>query len=103
MSKQSYVYIMTNEWNKVLYTGITNNLLRRVFEHREKLHKGFTERYNVTKLVYFETFEDIEWAIQREKQIKSGPRQKKLELVNAVNPEWQDLYPTISGEKGQHR
>jgi putative endonuclease len=92
---------MTNKLNKVLYTGVANNLLRRVFEHREKLHKGFTERYNATKLVYFETFEDIEWAIQREKQIKSGSRQKKVDLVNAMNPEWQDLYPTISGEKDQ--
>jgi putative endonuclease len=92
---------MTNKRNKVLYTGVSSHLLRRVFEHRETLHKGFTKRYNATKLVYFETFEDIELAIQREKQIKSGSRQKKLDLVNAVNPEWQDLYTTISGEEGQ--
>ena len=79
---------MTSEQDTVLYTGVTNNLIKRVYEHKEKLVKGFTKRYNITKLVYYEVFEDIEAAILREKQIKGGSRQKKIELVNSVNKEW---------------
>jgi putative endonuclease len=90
--KQYYVYIMTNKHNKVLYTGFTNNLARRVFEHREKLIEGFTSRYNINKLVYYETFDNPSDAIAREKQIKGGSRQKKTGLINSVNPEWKDLY-----------
>ena len=86
-----YVYILTNQNNTVLYTGVTNNLERRVYEHKNKLLKGFTNRYNVDKLVYFETTESIESAIEREKQIKAGSRRKKLELIERNNPTWKDL------------
>jgi len=88
MNRPYYIYIMTSEQDTVLYTGVTNNLIKRVYEHKEKLVKGFTKRYNITKLVYYEVFEDIEAAILREKQIKGGSRQKKIELVNSVNKEW---------------
>ena len=83
---------MTNKRNAVLYTGLTNDLRRRVYEHREKLVDGFTEKYNVTKLVYYEIFQDLENAIMREKQIKAGSRQKKIDLINQMNKEWRDLY-----------
>jgi len=86
---------MTNKYNKVLYTGVTNNLLRRVYEHREKLIEGFTSRYNVTKLVYFENHVDPLSAIQREKQIKGGSRKKKIQLIERKNPNWHDLYPDL--------
>jgi putative endonuclease len=92
MGKQYYVYMMTNKTNSVLYTGVTNDLKRRVYEHKEKLIEGFTKRYNVVKLVYYETFNDIESAIMREKRIKGGSRQRKVQLVNSMNSEWHDLY-----------
>ena len=95
MQKQYYVYIMTNKSNNVLYTGVTNDLVRRVYEHRMKLTPGFTSRYNVTKLVYFEECIDPSSAIAREKQIKAGSRQKKIDLVNGMNPTWSDLYDGI--------
>ena len=95
MRRQYYIYIMTNKNNTVLYTGITNDLKRRVYEHKEKLVDGFTKKYNVTKLVYYEVFEDPENAILREKQIKAGSRQKKISLINSVNGEWLDLYEEI--------
>lgn len=95
MEKQYYVYIMTNQRNTVLYTGVTNNLARRVFEHRQKLIDGFTKRYNVDKLAYYEIFDDVNYAIAREKQIKGGSRQKKIDLIEKVNPEWKDLYETL--------
>ena len=95
MSRQYYIYIMTNKTNTVLYTGVTSDLKRRVYEHKEKLVDGFTKRYNITKLVYHEVFEDIENAILREKQIKGGSRQKKNELVNSMNKEWRDLYEEL--------
>ena len=88
---------MTNKYNTDLYTGITNNLIRRVYDHREKLIKGFTKRYNVDKLVYYEVLEDITEAISREKQIKGGSREKKIELIDAFNEEWKDLYEKICG------
>jgi putative endonuclease len=88
---------MTNKFNAVLYTGITNNLIRRVYEHKEKLIKGFTRRYSVDKLVYYEVFEDITEAISREKQIKGGSRQRKVDLIDGFNGEWKDLYEEISG------
>ena len=91
MTRRFYVYIMTNPRNAVLYTGVTNDLARRVQEHRDKLVEGFTKRYNVTKLVYFETFDDPRSAIAREKQLKGGSRRKKLDLVEGVNPDWRDL------------
>ena len=93
--KQYYVYIMTNKNNSVLYTGMTNDLMRRVYEHREKLVEGFTTKYNVGKLVYFEIFRDVESAILREKQIKGGSRAKKLDLINDFNKDWRDLYDAL--------
>jgi len=95
MGDQYYVYILTNKRNTVLYTGVTNDLKRRVYEHREKLVSGFTKKYNVYKLVYYEVTESIEAAIQREKQIKGGSRQKKLDLINGMNPRWRDLYEDL--------
>ena len=92
MSKQYYVYIMTNKRNTVLYTGVTNDLRRRVYEHREKLVDGFTGKYNIIKLVYYEIFQDPENAIIREKHLKAGSRQKKIDLINQMNKEWRDLY-----------
>jgi putative endonuclease len=83
---------MTNSRNTVLYTGITNDLKRRVYEHKSRLTEGFTKKYNLTKLVYYEVCGDVEGAIIREKQIKGGSRQDKLNLVNAANKEWRDLY-----------
>jgi putative endonuclease len=95
MSKQYYVYIMTNKGNTVLYTGVTNNLKRRVYEHREKLIEGFTKKYNIRKLVYYEIYQDIYEALKREKQIKAGSRQKKISLINGINPQWMDLYDDL--------
>jgi len=92
VEKSYYVYIMTNKNNSVLYTGVTNDLKRRVYEHREKLVEGFTRRYNVTKLVCFETCGDIEVAIAREKQIKGWSRRRKVELINSMNEDWRDLW-----------
>jgi putative endonuclease len=93
MAEREYcVYIMTNFHNTVLYTGVTDNLQRRVLEHKSGKGSSFTARYHVTKLVYFETGCDIYAAIFREKQIKAGSRQKKIDLINHVNPEWKDLY-----------
>lgn len=93
--KQYYVYLMTNYNNTVIYIGVTNNIVRRVYEHKSKLIKGFTKKYNINKLVYFELFSDIKEAIAREKQIKAGSRQKKIDLIIKENPEFNDLYPTI--------
>lgn len=89
------VYIATNQLNTVLYTGVTNNLIRRMYEHKEKLVSGFTEKYNINKLVWFESFEDVNEAIKREKQIKGGSRNKKIELIKSINPEFEDLYEKI--------
>ena len=91
MSRQYYVYMMTNKYNTVLYTGITNSLKRRIYEHKEKLVAGFTNKYNITKLVYYEFFDDPENAICREKQIKSGSRQQKSQLITSMNTDWRDL------------
>ena len=89
--KQYYVYILTNKSNHVLYTGITNNLIKRIYEHKNKLADGFTQKYNVNKLVYYEMFEDPENAINREKTIKNLLRIKKLALIKAKNPEFKEL------------
>ena len=95
VSKQYYIYIMTNSRNTLLYVGVTNDLVRRVHEHKEKLASGFAKKYNIVKLVYYEVLDDIENAILREKQIKAGSRQKKLQLINAINGEWRDLYDEL--------
>jgi len=86
-----YVYLITNWNNKVMYVGVTNNLERRIYEHKNKLAKGFTEKYNVNKLVYFEETQDVTAAIAREKEIKKWRREKKNQLVNRMNPNWKDL------------
>ena len=90
--KHYWVYIMTNTNNTVLYTGVTNNLERRVAEHKDKKGSSFTSKYNVTKLVFYEHFDRIYDAISAEKKIKSGSRAKKIEIIEAMNPNWQDLY-----------
>ena len=88
--KQYYVYIMTNK-SRTLYTGVTNNLERRVYEHKQKLIPGFTTKYNISRLVFFEATQDIRAAIEREKQIKGWLRSKKIALIESVNPQWEDL------------
>jgi putative endonuclease len=95
MAKLYFVYLLTNYTNSVIYTGITSNLLPRVQQHREKVNKGFTSRYNVWKLVYYEIFEDAIAAIEREKQIKAGSRARKVALIEAENKAWRDLYPDL--------
>lgn len=86
---------MTNKNNTVLYTGVTSDLRRRVYEHKEKLIPGFTKKYKIVKLVYYEVFEDITYAIVGEKQIKGGSRQKKIDLIHGMNKDWKDLYEVI--------
>jgi len=93
--EQYFVYILTNKRNNVLYVGITNNLIRRVYEHKNKLISGFTSKYNVNKLVYYESFQSIFDAIKREKEIKGWKREKKVALINSFNPEWKDLYEEL--------
>ncbi len=95
VDKSGYVYIMTNKNNTVLYTGVTSDLKKRVWQHKEKLVEGFTKRYNADKLVYYEICPDIVSAIAREKQLKGGSRQKKIDLINSLNPEWRDLYDEV--------
>ncbi|MFA5320224.1 MAG: GIY-YIG nuclease family protein [Candidatus Omnitrophota bacterium] len=90
--KKGFVYILTNVNNNVLYTGVTNDLIKRIFEHRNKTIEGFTRKYNIFKLVYFEVFEDILSAITREKQIKGWVRNKKIALIESFNPGWKDIY-----------
>ena len=91
-----YVYMLTNKFKNVLYTGVTKDLIRRVYEHKEHLDKNsFTARYKTTQLVYFESTRDIRVAIEREKQIKSWNRARKNQLVESMNPSWEDLFPSI--------
>ena len=91
MAKQYYVYIVTNGWNRVLYTGVTNGLEKRVYQHKNKVTEGFTKRYNASDLVFYEACGDIVSAIAREKQIKGWLRKKKIVLIEAMNPGWRDL------------
>ena len=93
--RQSYVYLLTNKYNTVLYTWVTSDLKKRVWQHKEKLIEGFTKKYHVDKLVYYEVFADIREAIAREKQIKGGSRQKKVDLIQGMNPVWRDLYDEL--------
>jgi len=95
MERQYYIYIMTNKRNTVLYTGVTNDLQRRIYEHKEKLVDGFTKKYNINKLVYYEVTQDAESAIMREKQIKGGSREKKNQLISSMNKDWKDLYDEL--------
>ena len=94
--KQGYIYLLSNKTNSVIYVGVTSDLVKRVYEHKQKFVEGFTKKYNVTKLVYFESFSNIEDAIVREKQIKAGPRNKKLDLIKSKNPKFKDLYNEIA-------
>ena len=96
MHTESYVYLLANKHNNVLYTGVTSDLIRRVYEHKNKLVKGFTQKYNVDCLVYYEACENIVVAIEREKQIKGGSRKKKIEMITTQNPKWDDLYQTLA-------
>jgi putative endonuclease len=91
LSKEYYVYFLTNWNNKVLYVGVTNDLKRRVYEHQNGLNQGFTQRYHVNKLVCYEIYEEIEEAILREKRVKGGARKKKNDIVTNFNPGWEDL------------
>ncbi|MEI7742083.1 MAG: GIY-YIG nuclease family protein [bacterium] len=93
--KQFFVYIVTHEKFPVLYIGVTNNLIRRVIEHRERKVEGFTSKYHLTKLIYFEVAGDAYSAITREKQLKGWLRKKKIDLINSVNPEWKDLTDSL--------
>jgi putative endonuclease len=95
INKEYFVYIMTNKNNRVLYTRITDDLDRRVYEHKNKFINGFSKKYNICKLVYFEVFENVSEAIEREKKIKGGSRQKKIDLINEMNNEWKDLYDLL--------
>lgn len=94
-TRGGYVYLLMNKTDTVIYTGVTRDLQKRVYEHKQSLIKGFTSKYNVNKLVYYEVFDDIVGAIIREKQIKSGSREKKIKLIEKVNPEFEDLYQEL--------
>jgi putative endonuclease len=94
-AENHFVYILTNEYHTVLYTGVTNDLKRRVYEHKNGSGSVFTSKYRVHKLVYYEVGSDPGSAITREKQIKAGSRQKKLDLINGFNPGWRDLYDDL--------
>ncbi len=89
--KGAYVYILSNKRNGTLYVGVTSNLVKRIFEHKEKVVSGFSAKYNLDLLVYYEEWWSIEEAIQREKQLKAGNRKKKLSLIESINPDWKDL------------
>ncbi|MBT9395545.1 GIY-YIG nuclease family protein [Hymenobacter sp. NST-14] len=93
--KEYYVYLLTNQNRTVLYVGVTNDLKRRVGEHKAGAHPGFTKKYNVHSLVYFETYPDVNAAIARGKQLKAGSRQKKLDLINSGNKDWNDLFEDL--------
>ena len=95
MQKQSYVYILFNKRNGTLYTGVTSDLVKRVWQHKMKLTGGFTAKYSVDKLGYYEIFDDMYQAINREKQIKGGNRKSKINLIQNFNPQWIDLYESI--------
>jgi putative endonuclease len=94
-NNQYYVYILANSTNVALYIGVTGDLIRRVYEHKQKFVKGFTERYGIDELVYYEVFDDPENAIPREKHLKSSSRARKNQLVESLNPQWRDLYDEL--------
>lgn len=93
--KEYYIYILTNKKNGTLYIGVTSNLVKRVFEHKSKYIEGFTKKYNLDKLVFYEKTNSVESAITREKQMKKWKREYKLNAINKLNPEWKDLYKEI--------
>ena len=89
--KHYYIYILTNTYNTVFYTGVTNNLTRRIYEHKNKLVEGFTKKYNLWKLIYFEDYQDVRDALEREKQIKDFRREKKFHLITSINPQFKEI------------
>ena len=93
--KKGYVYIMSNKSNSCLYTGVTSDLHKRIYEHKQKLIDGFTENYNITKSVYYPIYDDMITAIEEEKRIKGGSRLKKIVLIKSINPAFADLYEKI--------
>ena len=95
MSKKGYIYIITNYQNTTLYIGVTSNLYKRIWEHKNKVVDGFSKKYNLKKLVYYEMADDMETAINREKYLKGKSRQYKINLIESINKEWKDLYDTI--------
>ena len=95
MKKQGYVYILFNRKNGTLYVGVTSDLIKRIYQHKNKLIEGFAKKYGVDKLGYYEIYNDIESAIAREKQIKAGSRKKKIDLIEKINPNWNDLYDSL--------
>ena len=95
LNRQPAVYIMTNKRNGTLYTGVSSDLIKRVYQHKEGVADGFTKKYQCKQLVYYEQFEEMIAAIAREKQIKAGSRKKKLRMIESVNPTWRDLYETL--------
>lgn len=95
MDKKGYIYIITNKNNTTLYIGVTSDLVKRIWEHKNKVTEGFSKKYNLIKLVYFECFESILSAIEREKYLKGKKRNYKNDLINKINPEWKDLYENI--------
>ena len=95
MQKCGYIYILFNKRNGTLYTGVTSNLVQRIYQHNNKVIDGFSKKYNLDKLGYYEAFDDIESAIVREKQIKAGSRLNKIKLIESINPDWKDLYDSI--------
>jgi len=97
MHRSPAIYILTNKPNGTLYTGVTNNLVKRIWQHKNRMSQGFSCRYNLTQLVYYELFDDMYAAISREKQIKAGSRAAKISLIESFNSEWKDLYWNILG------
>ena len=95
MPQYSYIYILTNKNNTTLYVGVCEDIIKRVGQHKQKFVDGFTKKYNLSKLVYYEQYEDISEAIKREKQLKGGSRKKKEDLVVKMNSEWRDLYEEL--------
>ncbi len=95
MRKSYYVYILANKRNTVLYVGVSEDIVKRVWQHKNKVVKGFTKKYNVDKLIYYEIYENPEEAIKREKQLKGGSRTDKVMFINKMNPEWRDLYEDL--------
>ena len=95
MKKEGCIYILFNRKNGTLYVGVTSDLIKRIYQHKNKLIEGFTKKYGVDKLGYYEIYGDIESAIAREKQIKAGSRKKKIDLIEKINPNWDDLYDSL--------
>ena len=95
MIRQPAIYILTNKKEGTLYTGVTSNLTRRIWEHKNRITQGFATKYKLTRLVYFEVFDEMYEAISREKQIKAGSRKAKIKLIESINQEWRDLYSEI--------